>query len=496
MNREEIILINTILTKELPLSNNVLLRYGFTEERIEELIKEGILEPTSYKKYKLSKINNLYQQGVKFLLEKDYTIADKCFEICQKIEPENRDVCIQIFLKYIKKRKYQEAYDLFDHILTIEPTKNKIYNNIYLYLVSFLPSCPKKYLDRVRNINEDDLILPSDNNDKFKNRINTISENIQQSKYTQAIHLINDIIADESKYNVKYQLLKELLLQVSDIEKEYKSKLTYLAEEEAYQTIINRLSEREKERKLTNREKQMMFICETIIDIIDNKNIPIPSIEKTDNLNDAIIGNNFNLAMNLIKKEPKTKENHPISILLIKANEIIDIIKQEEIIDQILEDKSTSEIIYEPTETYQQDKLFSFVATSELFDDLFKDDHIPTKKELGEHIRVIDITKDHEISDAKDFANYLKENDIPLDVAVKKYGIIGEQILLIKLIYAQYHYQEGQIELADKLIHEVEISLHMTNKIAKLLNEIKSKRPNEIQKTSHTKKRRKKRKCN
>jgi len=377
MNDEEIIRIAIILKKQLPLTNATLKHYGFTESKIEELIKEKYLTTLSYQKYQLSNIEALYQKGIENLLNKEYAIADKYFEVCHKIEPQNREVCLQILLKYIKKRNYKKVYEIFDYILKLDSENNQEYNNIFLYLMSYLPKSPQKYLDSVKNIDINSMLLPSTNNDKDKKKINTLVKKTYNSKYPFAIYLINQIIEEEKTYQVKYQLIKELLLLVSDIEKDFNSKLIYLAESESYEEIIDILENRKNKRGLNNREKTALTLTEKIIDILKNKNIKEVTIDKTNNLNEALEGNNFSLAMNIIlNNNDNFKGKSIVSILLIKINEIIDNINHEKIIENIPH--------FKPIQDKPQElKSYSFAATSELFYDLRKDGHIPTKKRIS-----------------------------------------------------------------------------------------------------------------
>lgn len=107
------------------------------------------------------------------------------------------------------------------------------------------------------------------------------------------------------------------------------------------------------------------------------------------------------------------------------------------------------------------------------------DPYISTTKKVTETTKFIDIISEQDLKEAEEFAYYIKQLSIPFNMAIKKYGVISEQILLIKLIYARDYYLAGEVELGDKLLQEVETSFNITDKITNILNELKTKR-NEI----------------
>ena len=99
---------------------------------------------------------------------------------------------------------------------------------------------------------------------------------------------------------------------------------------------------------------------------------------------------------------------------------------------------------------------------------------------------------DKEIKSLEELAQYLKEIKFPFDLSCKKIGLLPEQILLVKLIYVRDYYLEGETELGDKLLHEVELSFNITNRVINMLNEIKAKRNQRVTNTHvRTRKKRK-----
>lgn len=96
------------------------------------------------------------------------------------------------------------------------------------------------------------------------------------------------------------------------------------------------------------------------------------------------------------------------------------------------------------------------------------------------------------IDKLKELAYYTKENNISLDEARIKYGLIEEQVLLIKLIYARDYYIDGLNSLGAKLLKEVERSKDKTPLVKSMLNEIiKSKNTYRNKPELHTRTKRK-----
>jgi len=126
---------------------------------------------------------------------------------------------------------------------------------------------------------------------------NYIRKTIIQNKYRYALNLLNDILATDILYNVKYALLKELLTHLINMEDKFKFNLLHITKTKKYGKIILFLNERTTKRELNGSEKNIYLLAEDILDITRTKIIPSQTVTYTDSLQEAIEGKNYKLIL-------------------------------------------------------------------------------------------------------------------------------------------------------------------------------------------------------
>ncbi|MBQ2873461.1 MAG: hypothetical protein IJE89_05630 [Bacilli bacterium] len=404
--------------KELTYEN--LIEEGFSNEDISLLISNRIIRLIGDNLYQLYKVDRFHQYGIKLLIQGKNIEATKCFKICHKLMPNGRRINLQMLILEVIYENYEGAYRIYETIENNSIPKNTLDNNLYLYLLNLL--CPiKKYSDRVRDFMHGDIVFESATCNKDENQIR---EAIFKSKFVYARKLVNDLISKKiPEYSIKNELIKVLLNKVIEHERNYKNKLLKLAQEEQYSVINKMLLERANTKRLSKLENYILLVSGTIIEILKTKKIPEKREIVTYDMYKALISNNFKLAQE-INDDHHTilgtnKEDDVLHILLIKINEII---KQIEL-------------------SYEEER----------------------KIEL-----------DKQIMSSEELAYYIKSENISLEDASKKLGIIKEQMIMIRLVYIRDYYVLGDIELADKLLEEIETKEKITPLIRLFIDKIKT----------------------
>lgn len=418
-----------IIIDGLDITQKTMQQYGLSDDEISLLVETRVIMLRKDNKYILFSVDKFRKYGVTLLLKQKIKEANICFEKCYEMAPKGRNIALQYLLANITHYNYQKAFETFANLETIQPEKNKENNNLYLYLLSIVAPCQEEYKERVRNMDRNDIMLPYSHSNKKENQVR---DAILKSKFTYAYQIINSMISRDNQYSIKFELIRVLLIQAIEKEKEFKSNLLYLAKNKQYNEIFNILTNRQKQRCLSKLETYILLITDAIIKLINNGIIPKTTSKITYDMFEALVDNNYHLALEL---------NEQYLLLQQKGT-------NEDVVNILLTD------------------IINFIKENQ------------SKKEC---IQTED-TKD----EIEELAYYITSNYKSLDEAIKQLGLMREQVHLIKLVYARDYYIEGMYLQGDLLIKEIETSKDKTYTVMKFLEEIKT---NKLTYKNHTKKR-------
>lgn len=424
MTESRIKTICELIIQGIPLTKPVLIQNGITALEIDEMIEEGILKIINNDLYELYSLYELYYYGVELLSEKEVKKANMCFKLCHQLNPNNRTFLLQLFCKSLKLHDYKMAFERFSKLEQINPEKYEADNNLYLYLLNMLTPCPKEYEEKLYSLDYDSILIPISNQEYYKAETNNIRHLIMKNKYNSALRLLSIIIHRDKYSTVEQEVLKELLQQVNDVDKEFRLSLLKSAKEEKYRDICMVLLTISHQRYLSNTETYIYMITKTIISILKNNVVPETTITETECIYEAIKGNHFSLAQSINDRILNVKypplENQIINILLIKLNKLIFDIKTE-----------------------QYEKIIQNMS----FDDYAKEIDNKLYPLLPE-----DIT----------------EEELKLNTNLSE-----EDVLISKLIKARKYYADGIYQLGDAIIKEVGKSKFKTPRVTQYINEIR-----------------------
>lgn len=429
---EEIKLIYDLVINGFVLKEKLLKSYGIEKDYLEQLVSNGILQKIDNEQYQISSVDSLYKYGLELLFNKNYHESLMCFEKCHQLKPENMKYCLQLFLAALKQRNYPKAYNMLHTIKQIEPEKYAKDNNLYLYLLNIIYACNEEYKEELVNFDIDDLLLDTcDSNEQI--RENLIRKTIVLNDYEYAMDLLNEAMYYEGKYIIKTQIIRELLYHILVSSRIFNRTLLNLAKDRDYEEIIKILENKSKTIYLSSYETYTLMLAREILNISKTRKIPQATVFETKEFYESLKGNNFYLAEKLNNEHAKEKNlrksRDAVSVLLTRINELILDIEIEELITS---------------------------------------NNKPNKQEN------LNLIKD--IQDAEDLAYYIQSEGMTLEVATKRLGLMPEQVLLIKLIYARDYYIEEMYLIGDKLLKEVEKNKNKTSKVVALLKEIRKNR--------------------
>lgn len=413
----EIEVIYKMLINDIELTDKTLESYGITKKNINKLINDNKIR-ISNGKYELVHVKEFFKYGLKLFKQGNISSANACFYKCYELCPKNSKICHQALTVELKRQKkrgykdYKSAFDIFLSLEKIPERKTQNNNKLYLYLLSYI------YNDMPEEYKEKVANFKEFDlmlEDKISNRDeNKIREAIIKKRFKYAFSLIDKLINKQNDYCVKFETLRALLDEVVESKKKYNNKLLTLIKEEKYGEIVNILESSSKLMGLTKTEENTLKVVKSIIKIKSTNIIPLISNEDFDTLQDIISNNNFELAYSLVTVY---LEEH-----------------------QINKDNNTLYLV--------------LVNINSLIYNL----------------------KNKKINDIEELAYYIKEKNISLEEAFKKYGLTIKSLLLIKLIYVRDYYIEGMYFEGDTLLKEVEVYKEKFLDVDKYIEELKINR--------------------
>lgn len=331
--------------------------YGFNSKDLKKLIDEGKLERVKIGLYQFLDSGILFALGKEYINMKDFDKADLCFEKCYQLDNSNMIALYAIFKKSIQNKNYSETIQYYE---ILSSTNNPYYKqeyNLYLHLLNTITDLPKKHQEQAKRIRLADIILFT-NDRRYKSVLsqNNIRKSIINKNFTFALHQLNDLTRKHQENTIYDVVLRSLLIEAIEKQKLETKKILQLTQDKKYQEIINFLNLKKQKENLSITEKSIINLSETIIYIKKSKKIPTKNIENTDNIYEAIYGNNYELALKInIDNSIKYNLDNTNNIIYILLNEISNL---------------TKEILNEKKQTEENEKIESLNKVNITFSDI------------------------------------------------------------------------------------------------------------------------------
>lgn len=397
-----------------------LLSIGFFQEEIDNLIDDGILR-ISGKEYFFCDINSLYKYGEKLVVSFNYKKANKCFSACLRINPTHRKAVLQKLFQCLKADYIPGILELFEKLLTIEPEKYIVDNNVYTYLLSQLDYTPVTY---TRVVDRHDLKSNDGATfDELDSRLVFVRNKISDNRLLLAMTVLNDVLAQNKIYSIELNILKELMSKAIVNNRNQHMVILDMIESESYSNILNYLEEIKQRRNLDCYEFYILEAVKKFVEVLQTKEIPDILDDNPQNILDALKGNNFEVAIILDKrflKNNNINESDDILLMVLKALcKTINKIREESLNVGNCERCMLYEEKYSPA---------------------FIDQSLYTE----ELIRMLN-----------DILFIMREKCMNLEEVIKEYNLNQEEQVIFKALMAKECYELGFIYLGSKYLEEV-----------------------------------------
>lgn len=341
---------NELTTKELN-------GYGFNSKDLSDLIKQGSLERVKRGYYSFLSTDELFYYGKKLIAEKEYDKATKCFKKCYELDKNHSGACFQLFLRSISKKDYELAFQYFE---VLSDTENPYYSadsNFYLYLLSIITDIPDKHKEYARYLKIEDIRV--DFQDKRYQDIpqqNKIRIAVLQRKFPYALKQLKDLTAKHDSLTVQDIITRTLLFQAIETETISKNTLIELAQNKSYEEIVDYLEAKQKRHNLSLIDTYTLKLVNEIINLQETQQISEKTVFQSENLFEAIDGNNYELALSLCESyNIKNNINNSKNTINLLLSDICSMIKQisspsqtpTEIIEDQFAEETAEKVLYE-----------------------------------------------------------------------------------------------------------------------------------------------------
>lgn len=384
---------------------------------------------------------------------------------------ESRKSQLEKLIYNLERKNISKVYEIFKLIDQTDDLEIKKENNIYLYLLSFLTELPEEYIERIRNIKDEDiLITKKDIRYKDISLQNKIRISILRNKFHEAIDIIEKNDVNQFSSKKERDLFLTLITLVNEKETEIRKKIECLAKNKAYEQLVLILEKRNKIRKLNLYEAYIYVITISILRIIKNNKIPKITNQNPNDLKSAIIGYNFQMALIFNKKDLGIKyeeSKYVINLLLVEINKLIDnVIKtaKNKIEEEKRKSKATIKNIKE--ELLKGNIEISLNIIKEYLKEKKQEEYLYLIEKL---IKISIVINDNDYKLVIDLLNSLNDSNYKFDIkyfysechnAINRNDFVIAELYLDIIKYYQPQYKE---EFTDKELNKITTTLE-TNK--------------------------------
>ncbi len=319
INEESLTKLYNNVLEEKELTTKELNSLGFNSKDLKDLIDQEKIIRVRRGLYSLKSVDDLFYYGKTLIAQKEYAKADLCFQKCFELDPRHKGVAFRLFLKCINEKDYKKAFVYYD---IFQDSENEFYNidcNYYLYLLNMITDIPEKYQEYAKYLEYDDIRV--DYNDKRYENIpkqNKMRLSALNQRFSLALLQLNELIRDKGSIKVQDLLIKNLLIQALDVQNKNRKEIINLIKQKQYQDIIDFYKKREASHRLSISESYVYILTKDLLNINKTKIIPEIQEYNTNDFFNAIDGQNYELALDLIKKKnAKFKVSNDDSIYLL-----------------------------------------------------------------------------------------------------------------------------------------------------------------------------------
>lgn len=278
---------------------NDLFSIGISSQDITKLKNKGFLIELKDGNFKFSDEEKLFLFTYDMFYQKKYFTALHLLLGLSEVYPDSHDIRLRILYIYIALKDYEKTFDIFRELLSFENENIIKEVKVLLLLVSNLCKLPEDLNSIVFNMNLDDILVDSkDYSTKYTNKVRSM---VYNKNFDAAYVTVKQAFGDYSEHH-DFKLDLDCILISRNKDKSYidRDYILFYAIKKNYFEIINYLEDKSKNTTLSNRDKQVLKLCQIIIDAkktgiipkekpIENNKLDFDSIIDANHFKDAFL---------------------------------------------------------------------------------------------------------------------------------------------------------------------------------------------------------------
>ena len=338
-----------ILKENEKISKEELYKCGAVDKYIEGAISNDVLRETDDSYYVAGDPEALVEYGRLLFEQRNYKAATSVFLCAYVNDYENFNVNFQLLYNAVTdpKPKKSRVFKHFDVVYEKLVEEGKEYDaNYYLFLIGNLFGCYNKYNDELagvfekynekfNNLELKDILKPEED-ERCKNE-NKLRECIFANLYHEVDQLFRVLYIKPSlDDDFKYTFERDIILVWTDAKRYINRKLSEYLNKDEFEEAKKLLDREDLRRSLTKTNEYILRLINSYLTIRDTGIIPTSKYEG-DNTFDAIMGNNYKLALELETnriKEKGIKKDTYLRLMLGKIVNLVEPTKVEEIVEE------------------------------------------------------------------------------------------------------------------------------------------------------------------
>jgi len=302
INEESLYNLYEKVINNIELTTKQLEECGFNSNDLKDLINQEILRRDKIGYYSFLDDDELFKYGKYLILLSQYEKAEICFKKCYQINPYSYKTCFQLFIRNVKIKNYEKAFEYFDKFFNSD---NPFYNNdsdFYLYLLSFVTDVPEKYKAYSRCITFDDVKV-SKKDTRYENikLQNQLRQAVLNQKFGYAFKFFGEILKN-GRMTQELEIIRTFLSQINKVQKDNNIKIIELLRLKNYDAIIKIMESIEERHNLNIIDEYVFIMAKDLKRIEKTKIIPEITNLRSNGMFDAIYNHDYVLALELSEK--------------------------------------------------------------------------------------------------------------------------------------------------------------------------------------------------
>lgn len=314
------------LRKKGKINKTTIYSYGLDDEFIKEMIDNNIFVAISDDEYIIGNNEELFMYGRYQLELKNYNTANSIFVCCYKKNPNYFPVNYQLFYRSLIQKNKDNIFKHFNVVFRSLNNDNRSYDaNYLLYLLGNLYDLPSKYKEKFDNLKEEDILIKKD--DGFSVYENMFRKEIFNNSYFKVNEMFDERFAYTKREDMTLDdcIEKELLLKWLFKNRNFNKMIVSYLSEDRIKEVKSLLDAEKEKRFLTKTNEYLLKLINSYFKI--EKTGIVPSIKYDgDNVFEAIDGDNYQLALELVCRHQEAFNLERESLLysiLKKINSLI-----------------------------------------------------------------------------------------------------------------------------------------------------------------------------